>query len=121
MRQWRLLDTGPRSAVDNVALDEVLLEECGRGASPNTVRFLQFDPPAVLLGFHQCAAQEVRTEYCRTKGIDINRRITGGGTIFFDRTQIGWEIICAKDFFKIGIANPEFFKKLCQPVIRALK
>jgi lipoate-protein ligase A len=121
MRQWRLLDTGPRSAADNVALDEVLLEERGRGASPNTVRFLQFDPPAVLLGYHQCAAQEVRTEYCRTKGIDINRRITGGGTIFFDRTQIGWEIICAKEFFKIGIANPEFFKKLCQPVIRALK
>jgi lipoate-protein ligase A len=120
MRQWRLLDTGPRPAADNVALDEVLLEECGRGASPNTVRFLQFSPPAVLLGYHQCAAQEVRTEFCRTRGIDVNRRITGGGTIFFDRTQIGWEIVCAKDFFNIGIANPEFFKRLCQPVIRAL-
>ncbi len=121
MRQWRLLDTGPRTAAENIALDEVLLEECGRGASLNTVRFLQYSPPAVLLGYHQCAAQEVRTEYCRARGIDINRRITGGGTIFFDRTQIGWEIICAKDFFNIGIANPKIFKKLCQPVIRALK
>jgi len=121
MEQWRLLDTGPRPAAENVALDEALLEERGRGASPNTVRFLQFDPPAVLLGFHQCAAQEVRTEYCRDQGIEINRRITGGGTIFFDRTQIGWEIICAKDFFNTGIANPEFFRKLCQPVVRALK
>lgn len=120
MKRWRLLDTGARSAADNMALDEVILEQNSRGASPNTIRFLQFSRPAVLLGYHQCAAQEIRRDYCRANNIEINRRITGGGAIFFDRSQIGWEIFCRKDFFNVSIANPRFFEDLCAPVIRAL-
>jgi len=121
MRHWRLLDTGRRTAAENIALDGVLLEIKKRGESPNTVRFLQFFPPAVLIGYHQRVEQEARVDFCETSGIDINRRITGGGAIFFDETQLGWEIICEKQFFNLGIADVDFFEKLSQPLIYALK
>lgn len=94
MDRWRLLDTGERPAHENIALDEALLEaKSNRPEIPNTIRFLKYSPSAVLIGFHQNVAEEVREDYCRMKGIDINRRITGGGAIFFDSSQIGWEII----------------------------
>lgn len=121
MTTWRLLDTPPMSAADNMALDETLLELKGEGSSPNTIRFLQFSPRTVLVGYHQAVQEEIRLDYCRAHGIDINRRITGGGAIFFDENQLGWEVYCDKEFFDITIPNNRLFKSLCIPVATALK
>ena len=77
--QWRLLDLPPMTAAENMALDEVLVEVRGSGHSRDTLRFLQFRPATVLVGFHQSLQEEVRLSYCREHGIDVNRRITGGG------------------------------------------
>lgn len=92
--RWRLLDTGPRPAAGNIAIDEALLE-CGMRSSDcgvGTLRFLQFNPPAVLVGYHQCVEEEVRVDFCRRESIAIGRRLTGGGAIYLDRPQLGWEI-----------------------------
>ncbi|WP_428561248.1 MAG: lipoyl protein ligase domain-containing protein [Solidesulfovibrio sp. DCME] len=122
MRTWRLLDLPPLTAAENMALDEVLLELKGEGADvPNTLRFLQFSPRAVLVGFHQSVAEEVRVSYCRANGIDINRRITGGGGLLFDESQIGWEIICDKAFFDLVVPTDRLFRELCRPVVAALR
>ncbi len=120
MQSWRLLDTPPMCAAANMALDETLVELKGRGQIPNTIRFLQFSPRCVLVGFHQSVAEEIRTDYCRRQGIEINRRITGGGAVFFDESQLGWEVICDKTFFNVRIPDQGLFKQLCDPVIRAL-
>ncbi|TET18695.1 MAG: lipoate--protein ligase, partial [Candidatus Cloacimonadota bacterium] len=87
--KWRLLDTGIKSAAENIALDEAILEVHSKGLIPNTLRFLQYYPEAVLIGYHQSVENEVRIDYCREKGIEIGRRITGGGAIYFDSFQLG--------------------------------
>src|SRR4030042_7220048 len=92
METWRLLDTGARSASENMALDEILLELKAADEIPNTLRFLQFANPSVLVGHHQCVEEEVRLDYCRAKGIEINRRLTGGGALYWGRQELGGEI-----------------------------
>ena len=72
MKKWRLIDTGKRTAAENMCLDEAMLKARGEGIVPNTLRFLQFEPHCALVGFHQCVDQEIRTDYCRLAGIDIN-------------------------------------------------
>jgi lipoate-protein ligase A len=104
-----------------MALDEVLLEVRGQGRSADTLRFLGFSPPAVLVGFHQSLQEEVRLDVCRELGIQVNRRITGGGGLLFDESQIGWEIICDKAFFGVGVPNAALFRRLCAPVVAALR
>jgi len=122
MRTWRLLDLPPLSAAENMALDEVLLELKGQGAgTPNTLRFLQFRPKAVLVGFHQSVQEEIRVPYCKAQGIDINRRITGGGGLLFDESQIGWEVICDKAFFDVVLPTDRLFRDLCEPTVSALR
>ena len=121
MSVWRLLDSPPMTAAENMALDEALLELRGKGESTNTIRFLQFSPRTVLVGYHQSVDEEIRAEYCKSNGIHINRRITGGGAIFFDESQLGWEIIGDKDFFDVQIPNDRLFRLLCEPVVAALK
>lgn len=120
MIKWRLLDTPPMTAAQNMALDETLLELKGKGKTPNTIHFLQFSPRAVLVGFHQSVEEEIRKDYCQSHGIDINRRITGGGGLLFDESQLGWEVICDKAVFNMMIPNNRLFKILCNPVVTAL-
>ena len=98
---WRLLDTGLRGAAENMALDQVLLESHQEGHSPNTLRFLRFEP-CVLVGYHQKVAHEVWEDFCAAHGIEVNRRITGGGTIYFDPLHLGWELYFDRSFFGTG-------------------
>ncbi len=90
-KTWRILDTGLRRAAENIALNRALLEARQAQEAPPTLRFLRFTP-AALLGFHQSAEQELNLDYCRAQGVTIQRRITGGGAIYFDETQLGWEL-----------------------------
>ena len=120
MTPWRLLDTPPMTAAENMALDNTLVELKGQGKTPNTLHFLQFSPRAVLTGFHQSVEEEIRVDYCRRENIHINRRVTGGGAIFFDENQLGWEVICDKSFFNLSIPNARLFRTLCNPVVTAL-
>lgn len=119
--RWRLLDLPPMTAAENMALDEVLLEIRGQGRSTDTLRFLQFSPAAALVGFHQSVQEEIRLDYCRAQGIEVNRRITGGGGLLFDESQIGWEVICAKEFFGVRIPNAALFRRMCEPTVTALR
>ena len=91
METWRVIDTGLRPAAQNIALNRALLEARAAEEIPSTLRFLRFTPCA-LLGYHQSAEQELNLEHCRAHGVAVQRRITGGGAIYFDETQLGWEL-----------------------------
>ncbi len=117
---WRVIYTGHRGAAENVALDATLLELKAEGKIPNTVRFLQFRPECVLVGYHQSVEQEVRTEYTQREGIDVGRRITGGGAILFDESQIGWEIVA--DRRALGdLSYEELTAKICRAAAKGLR
>lgn len=115
-----MLDTQVRNAAENMALDESILKAKNASEIPNTLRFLQFSPNSVLVGYHQSVEQEVRIGFCKENEIDINRRITGGGALYFDKSQLGWEIIASKDHPKIPKKVESLYEKLCQGTILGL-
>lgn len=112
MDNWRIVDTGLRSAAQNIALNRALLEARQAEEIPSTLRFLRFTPSA-LLGYHQSAEQELNLDYCRAHGVEVQRRITGGGAIYFDETQIGWELYF--DRATLGTADMlEVSRRVCE-------
>ena len=88
---WRVIDTGLRPAAQNIALNRALLEARQAEEIPSTLRFLRFTPSA-LLGAHQSAEQEINLDYCQAHNIAIQRRITGGGAVYTNETQLDWEL-----------------------------
>jgi lipoate-protein ligase A len=115
---WRVIDTGLRPAAENIALNRALLEARQAGEIPNTLRFLRFQPSA-LLGYHQSAEQELDLDYCRANDIAVQRRITGGGAIYFDETQIGWELYLTKE--TLGCADMEqIARRICEAAARGI-
>ena len=116
---WRVTDTGLRGAAENIALNRALLEARQADEIPSTLRFLRFKPSA-LLGFHQSAAQELNLDYCRAQGVDIQRRITGGGAIYFDETQLGWELYLHKR--DLGTADMQAItRRICEAAARGIQ
>ena len=91
MRGVRVIDTGIRTGRENVAFDQALIEAHNAGRVPETVRFLRFRP-AALVGLHQILSHEVRLDYCARHGIQVGRRITGGGGLYLDEGQVCWEL-----------------------------
>jgi len=116
---WRLLDTGLRPAAENMALDQVLLESHQEGRSPNTLRFLRFEP-CVLVGYHQKVAHEVWQDFCTEHGIAVNRRITGGGTIYFDPLHLGWELYFDRSVFGTGDMG-QLSERICRAAAAGLQ
>jgi len=68
----------------NMAVDEHLLDLAGR-SSRTFLRFYRWARPTASLGYSQEAARVVDVEFCRARGIDIVRRMTGGKLVLHDR------------------------------------
>jgi lipoate-protein ligase A len=101
----RVIDTGVMEGRLNIALGQALVESRQAGQSPDTLRFLRF-PATALVGRHQALAQELDLDYCRANAIGTARRITGGGAIFLDPGQLGWEIVISRQTLgKAGLAD----------------
>ena len=107
---FRVIDTGSLSAAENMALDEAMLEARAEDLIPDTIRFLSFRPHTALVGQFQTVEKEIRKDYCRENGIDINRRITGGGALYWGTSDIGWEIFSAREG-QFGVFRVEDYSK----------
>jgi lipoate-protein ligase A len=63
-----------------MAVDEAILASIIEGASPPTLRFYAWHPPCLSLGRNQPLA-DVDMAACRTAGVEVVRRPTGGRAI----------------------------------------
>lgn len=79
---WRLIPEKPLSPTMNVALDEVLTERVGKGDRAPTLRFWRWSEPAIIIGRTQSVANEVDQVAAAEMGVQIVRRMTGGGAMF---------------------------------------
>ncbi|WP_414039919.1 biotin/lipoate A/B protein ligase family protein [Acidithiobacillus sp. M4-SHS-6] len=98
---WLVVDSGLRPADENMALDKALLQAMAEGNIPSIFRFLRFEESA-LVGYHQSPDQELNLAFCQEEGIAVQRRLTGGGALIFDPTQIGWELVCHRQALPKG-------------------
>lgn len=102
MKTFRVIDTGVRNGRRQIAFDQALIDLHKAGRIPDTIRFLRF-PPTALIGRHQALSKEVKLEHCRSRGVGVVRRVTGGGAIYLDEGQLGWEVVFARS--TLGIAS----------------
>ena len=94
MDTWRLLPLETNNAFLNMAIDEAILNARIAGQVPNTLRFYRWQPSAVSIGRNQTPEDEVYLDACKQLGVDVVRRISGGGTVYHDfEGEITYSII----------------------------
>ena len=82
--EWRLIHAAPQAPLLHMALDEALLAEVAEGRRPPTLRLWEWAAPAVVIGRFQSLRNEVDGEAARRHGIEVVRRISGGGAMFIE-------------------------------------
>ena len=117
-RIFRVIDTGIRDGRRQIAFDQALIDARKTGAIPDTIRFLRF-PPTALIGRHQALSREIKLDHCRAHGIGVVRRITGGGALYFDEGQLGWELVFNRATLGIG-ALAELTREICEAAAAGL-
>jgi lipoate-protein ligase A len=77
----RVLETGYNNAALNMAIDEALIENIGDAP---ILRLYGWRPEAVSIGYFQSIKEEVDLEKCSKIGVDVVRRLTGGGAVLHE-------------------------------------
>lgn len=117
---WQLIHDGPRDPGLHVALDQVLTDEVAAGRRAPTLRFWEWDSPCVVIGRFQSLANEVDPDGARRHGINVVRRITGGGAMFMEAGNCITYSIHAPESLVEGMSFQESYAFFDQWVIDAL-
>ena len=118
-RAFRIIDTGVREGRSNIAFDPALIELRQQDKVPDTIRFMRF-PPTALIGRHQDLSREINLDYCASNGVGTVRRITGGGAIYLDQGQLGWELVFHRS--SLGYAAlPDIAREICNAAAAGLR
>lgn len=96
----------------NVALEAYAFKEL---QSEDELFILWINEPAIIIGKHQNAVQEINKEYTDANGIHVVRRLSGGGAVYHDLNNLNYTIISNKS--EEGAFD---FKTFSQPVIETL-
>lgn len=99
---WRFFPLATYTAFENMAIDESLFRaKIADKERPNSLRLYMWSPGAVSIGKHQELEKEIDLDAAKAHGVDIIRRISGGGAVFHDNIgEITYSIIASIDQYK---------------------
>jgi lipoate---protein ligase len=84
MDTWRLIPLETYNAAMNMAIDEAILNARIANQVPNTLRLYSWQPSAVSVGRNQNPQNEIHIDAAKRLGVDVVRRISGGGAVYHD-------------------------------------
>ena len=119
--EWDLLHPAAVRPAVHLALDQVLLDEVGAGRRRPTLRIWEWDEPAVVIGSFQSLRNEVDPENATRYGVDVVRRITGGGAMFMEAGSVVTYSLYAPGDLVRGMSFAESYAYLDEWAITALR
>ncbi len=117
--EWRLIKDSYHTGFMNMAIDEAIMIAHREGLVPPTIRFYQWSPPAVSLGYFQDLKKEIDVDACQDMGIDIVRRPTGGKAVLHDQ-ELTYSFIISESHPLVNDSILETYKKISRGIIRGL-
>lgn len=106
----------------NMAIDEAICRLRSQGKSLNTIRLYRWKPSAVSIGYFQILDQEVDVEACKRLGVDIIRRMTGGGAVYHSYDgEVTYSVIVNQDNPKIPLNIIKSYELICSGVVAAME
>lgn len=118
---WQIIAETPVAPAMNLALDEVLTKAVGRGTRGPTLRVWGWAAPCVVLGRFQSVRNEVHEDKAEELGVQLVRRISGGGAMFIEPgLAITWSLHVPPTFVE-GLSFGESYALLDSWAVRGLR
>lgn len=74
----------------NIALEEYAFKHL---LDEDQIFLLWINKPSIIVGRHQNTIEEINRDYVRENGIEVVRRISGGGAVYHDLNNLNYTII----------------------------
>lgn len=113
-----LISQGPLPGKLNMAIDEVLQLKCAVDDPKPVLRFYQWDPPCLTVGYFQDITKEVNMKGLKEEGFDLVRRSTGGKAVLHD-DELTYSVVIREDQFHGTVL--ETYYKLSQALAAGLR
>lgn len=79
--------------------------------------YLYINAPSIIVGRHQNTYAEINQEYVRENGIEVVRRLSGGGAVYHDHGNLNYGFIVQNQGKDIN----EVFREFTVPIINVLR
>jgi lipoate-protein ligase A len=105
-----------RTATKKEGDEEEKLQRYPSPAAEAVLRIYGWKPPAVSIGYFQSMDLEVDVHECRKRGIDLVRRLTGGGAVYHE-AELTYSFLT--NTFSSDIMQS--YISICNPVVQAIR
>lgn len=118
-KDWHLIiDRTPQKGSWNMAVDDYMFQSLGE--EPTTyLRFYRWNKPTVSIGYSQNAKKVVDLDFCRKRGIEIVRRITGGKLVLHHK-EVTYTV-CSSDTDIFSQKLVDSYKLISEALNRGLQ
>jgi lipoate-protein ligase A len=119
--RWEYIAPAALEPLQQMALDQILAEEVGAGRRAPTLRFWEWAKPAVVIGSFQSFKNEVDLDNAQKYGMEVVRRVSGGGAMFMELgTAITYSLYAPAELVS-GMSFQDSYAFLDDWVIRSLR
>ena len=94
---WHFINSGKCSPSYNMALDEALLEWHSRGEIGPVLRFYEWNPATLSIGYFQSVEKEIDLEAVEKHGLGFVRRPTGGRGVLHEH-ELTYSVIVTEEY-----------------------
>ncbi|MGE7919402.1 lipoate--protein ligase family protein [Viridibacillus sp. NPDC093762] len=113
---WYFINSGPCSPAFNMALDEALLHWHSKGLIPPVIRFYEWNPATLSIGYFQRAEKDIDFEQLHKLNVGFVRRPTGGRAVLHEH-ELTYSIIVNEDYPDMPKTVTEAYRVLSEGVL----
>ena len=118
--KWYFLDSGPCDPAYNMAMDEALLDWHSEGLIPPVIRFYEWKPATLSIGYFQSVQKEVNMESVEAQGLGFIRRPTGGRAVLHEH-ELTYSVVVSEKYPDMPTTVTEAYRKISEGLLKGFQ
>lgn len=114
--KWYFINSGPCSPSYNMALDEALLDWHSEGLIPPVIRFYEWNPATLSIGYFQSVEKEIDIEAVERLGLGFVRRPTGGRGVLHEH-ELTYSVIVSEKYPDMPATVTEAYRVISEGLL----
>lgn len=117
---WYFVNSGPRDPAYNMALDEALLHWHSQGEIPPVIRFYEWNPATLSIGYFQKVERDIDIDEVHRLNLGFVRRPTGGRAVLHEH-ELTYSIIVSEDYPNMPKTVTEAYRVLSEGLLKGFQ
>jgi len=114
--KWYFINSGPCSPSYNMAMDEALLDWHSEGLIPPVIRFYEWNPATLSIGYFQTVEKEIDIEAVKRLGLGFVRRPTGGRGVLHEH-ELTYSVIVTESYPSMPATVTEAYRVISEGLL----